>query len=192
MSVITTVRDVAKAADPGQEPPDTGYAERLVHFIPSEAIALFTAILAVGVANGTGWTVRWAMLGAVAVAVVGYSLVAYWNQLTPEGKRTVPLGPLAVLSIVGIPLVAFVAWTMTIPDTPFLQWHRWELWYGTIITAVAAVLLPLVPALMQASTSARGRRAGPCMITSLMAMSGIPLAWAAAARCISAARMRGP
>ncbi|HEY7692552.1 MAG TPA: hypothetical protein VH816_09435 [Gaiellaceae bacterium] len=133
----------AKTDDEHRETPEKlSYGEQLVQLIPAEAIAVFTAGLALCVGFGWGWAARWAWFGAIAVLIPFWVFLKYWDTLSYQ-KRRAKRVPIPYVSILA-GFAAFVIWSATIPDTPFLQWHEWKLEFAPFVTLAGVVVLTML------------------------------------------------
>jgi hypothetical protein len=143
MSLLSMASVQAKTDDEHRETPEKlGYGEQLVQLIPAEAIAFFTAGLALCVGFGWGWEARWAWFGSIAVLIPFWVFLKYWDTLGDEARQAKPI-PMPYASIL-TGLAAFAIWSATIPDTPFLQWHEWSLEFAPFVTLAGVIVLTMV------------------------------------------------
>lgn len=139
MSLMSAAALQAKNDDPNQENADNKWTEQLVSLVPTEAIGVFTGALAFCAGNNWGWGVKWACFAAVAVLIVPWVWLSYWNKLTTE-QQDADKFPIPYWSIM-MGLAAFTVWSMTIPETPFLQWHVWDLKFAPFVTLFGVAAL---------------------------------------------------
>jgi hypothetical protein len=123
-------------------------AAELVRFIPTEAVAAYTAILPLLVAQDTAladqdYTARWALAGAVLALAVLFAVGTYRAELRaqqpPRQFRWPPKRTLLVA-------LAFSAWVFTIPGSPFgdFTWYEPAIGFiGGVGTNAALVLFQL-------------------------------------------------
>jgi hypothetical protein len=112
--------------------PDDDYTTRLLKYIPAEAIALYTALIAG--AAGQGWKVQLLLVGIGAVGDLLY-LGYHVSRVKSENR---PLPHYYVLSV-----VAFIVWAaITNPDFAATL-HVNQFWRG-IILVVTVFFIPLV------------------------------------------------
>jgi hypothetical protein len=115
------------------------WSDQLVRLVPGDALAVFTAGVALCVGFNWGFWARLAVLLGVLLLTPGWIFQNYFTNLSPEKQRTRPL-PIPWWGI-SIGLLALIAWSATVPGTPFLKWSFWDLKFAPAVTFVAAVLL---------------------------------------------------
>lgn len=131
-------------------------ANELARWIPTEAVALYTAILAgafgpLSVPAGKAlkdlnfssrWLFYFAMLAATAALV--WLIYAAKTRETPAkspGKRrNVPVFEM------GMAVAAMAAWAAALPDSPFATFDWYGEWFPPVVLSTSIVLLPLIAA----------------------------------------------
>jgi hypothetical protein len=129
-------------------------ASELSRWIPTEAIALYIAILAGGfgvlkVPKGkkledldysNRWHFFFIMLGVTAALV--WLIYAAKTREAPAkavGKRfNIPVFEMAIAA------VAMAAWAAALPDSPFADFHWYGGWFASIVLSTTTALVPLV------------------------------------------------
>jgi hypothetical protein len=159
MSIIAMMRDAAavdtaKAVRPParrprgpaapEEAADARTAADLARFIPTEALALYTAILPFLVPKDTplseqDFTSRWVLAIGVGILAVLFAVGVYKKAVEARGQpfRWPPRRTLTVV-------VAYAAWVCVIPGSPLNDFGWYTPSIGAIIGLVAATLLALV------------------------------------------------
>jgi hypothetical protein len=119
-------------------------ASELTRYIPTEAVATYTAILPFLVSDSSplseqNYTGRWILAGAVAVAAVLFAVGVYKSEIEARGKkfRWPP-------KRTGVVLFAFVGWVFVIPGSPFASFG----WYTPSIGAIGGIAANTVLALV--------------------------------------------
>ncbi len=147
--------------------PDTGEAKsrtitplkgasELARWIPTEAIALYIAILAgafgaLSVPKGRkledlDYTSRWifyfVMLGVTAALV--WLIYAAKNReapaKAPNKKRNIPVFEM------GVAALAMAAWAAALPDSPFADFSWYGGWFPAIVLTTTTAIVPLIAA----------------------------------------------
>ncbi len=131
-------------------------ASDVARYIPTEAIAIYIAIL-VGAfgplklvagmkASDLDYSSRWhfffIMLG-VTVALVWLIYAAKTRETPakdPDKRYNIPVFEMAIAA------VALAAWAAALPDTPFADFHWYGGWFAPTVLATATALLPLIAA----------------------------------------------
>jgi hypothetical protein len=131
-------------------------ANELARWVPTEAIALYAAILAgafgpLSVPAGKAledlnfssrWHFYFVMLGVSAALV--WLIYAAKIRETPAkspGKRAnVPIFEMAMA------VAAMAAWAAALPDTPFATFDWYGEWFPPVVLGTTTVLLPLIAA----------------------------------------------
>jgi hypothetical protein len=120
----------------------SGLGDVLVDAIPTEPLALYTALIGtvvatIGIGDDDRLPLRWALYAAGVVVVAAWIISAYYRS---EGKkRRLPVAELFAA------VVAFGAWGLVMPQSPLsaeLSGDDLTIWTA-IITTAAVVLLGL-------------------------------------------------
>ena len=99
-----------------QQPAYKEFADRLIKYIPGDAIAGYTAAITIFLLNdGTPDPQIWLALGFVAVTVA--LVVLGW--LTTPGRS----GLGEMLPDLALAVVAFVVWSLTVPGNGWTEWN---------------------------------------------------------------------
>jgi thiosulfate reductase cytochrome b subunit len=127
-------------------------ATDLARYVPTEAIALYIAILsgAFGAltlpagkqADQLDYSSRWHfyfIMLAVTAALV-WLIYAAKTRAHDRRRRDVPIFEMAVA------VVAMAAWAAALPDTPFADFRWYGGWFSAITLATTTALLPLIAA----------------------------------------------
>jgi hypothetical protein len=127
---------VLRGADDDKQSAAT-VAETLARYIPSEAIAVYSSVLAFLVADDQplkdqASAGRWAVAGVVAVLAVLYSVGVYRREVLAAGRNFE--WPIAKTINV---LVAFAAWVCVIPGSPMGAFS----WYSPALGAIIGILV---------------------------------------------------
>lgn len=131
-------------------------ASEIARWIPTEAIALYIAILAgafgtLSVPDGTKledldyasrWTFYFVMLAFTAALV--WLVYAAKNReapaKAPNKKRNIPVFEM------GIAALAMAAWAAALPDTPFADFSWYGGWFPPVVLSTTTAVLPLIAA----------------------------------------------
>jgi hypothetical protein len=118
-------------------PSASSVAETLARYIPSEALAVYSSVLAFLVADDKPLDeqpsgARWAVAAAVAVLAVLYSVGLHRRAMLAAGKHFA--WPVAKTLTV---LVAFGAWVCVIPGSPMSTFS----WYSPATGAIVGILV---------------------------------------------------
>lgn len=129
--------------------------ERIVQWIPSEAVGSYVALLGLFGPNGTG--ARWVLFVIGAALVVVFLLLntalvnkrgaEEWRRQKKSGDPP-KLSTKRVLILLGLTLIAYVAWACALPETPFLDWWTDATIAGGAAVIVLALLLPKLAELL--------------------------------------------
>jgi len=121
------VKVAAKAGDVTK--PVDGYLDRLIKYIPGEAIAFYTPIVAG--ASQAGWKGQ-AVL--IAVGLIGdFLYLSYHARRVPVEKR--PLPHYYVLS-----LIAFIVWAISINSALATSLNLDQFWKGLLLAGTVFLL----------------------------------------------------
>jgi hypothetical protein len=133
-----------------EQPTAASIAEELTRYVPSEAVALYTAVLPFLVSpteplNSQEYTVRWIVVGVIAVIAELYAIGLYRRE-RPVGERLA--GWPTALGRCSIVLFALAAWVCLVPGSPFgtFSWYTPArgalvgLLVGGVLAAVSYVL----------------------------------------------------
>jgi hypothetical protein len=118
-------------------------AMELVRYIPTEAVALYTAILPLLVPEDKpledqSYGSRWALAGIVGALAVLFAVGIYRRELQARGKKfTWP--PKRTLTVV----FAYIAWVFVVPGSPFQDFGWYTPTLGAIVGLLAVALLAL-------------------------------------------------
>jgi len=127
-------------------------ASDVARYVPTEAIALYVAILsgAFGVLTAkppkklfeldysSRWYFYFAMLGVTAALV--WLIYAAKTRQADRRRRDVPVFEMA------ISVVAMAAWAAALPDTPFADFEWYGGWFAAIVLSTTTALVPLIAA----------------------------------------------
>jgi hypothetical protein len=124
--------------DPGEP---SSVAATLAKYLPSEALAVYTPVLALLVDDhkplaDQDFGLRWVLAGVVAVLAVLYGVGAYRRAVLRAGKQF--RWPLAKTLTV---LIAFAAWVCVIPGSPMGSFGWYTPARGAAIGVVVNALL---------------------------------------------------
>jgi hypothetical protein len=152
----------ARARGVGREPsPPAGSAGReitplpaansVARYVPTEAIAIYVAILAgafgpLKVASGADlstafdFTSRWLFLAGSLVVTAGLVWLLYIGKARSQGGpyREVPLFEMAVA------MVALAAWAFALPDTPLADFSFYGDWLPPVVLGLTTFAIPAV------------------------------------------------
>lgn len=115
----------------------TSVAATLASYIPAEAVAVYTSVLAFLVPVDKALDVqsygsRWALAAVVAVLAVLYAVGTYKRAIERQnGAFRWPVGKTLLV------LVAFAAWVFVIPGSPFGSFD----WYTPALGAIGAIVV---------------------------------------------------
>ena len=116
----------------------------LADYIPTEAVALYVAILPFTVAKDVpldrqDYTSRWILASGVAIAAILFGVGVYRRKLLDRGdafrwpiRRTITV------------LLAYSAWVFAIPASPFNSFHWYTGSIGAVVGVVAASAIALI------------------------------------------------
>jgi hypothetical protein len=118
-------------------------ASELSRYVPTEAIALYTAILPFLVSDGKAltdqsYTAQWILASSVAVVAVLFGVGVFKKEVEKRGE-SFHWPPKRTLTI----LVAFVGWVMVIPGSPFQDFSWFTPAYGAIAGLAVTTLIAL-------------------------------------------------
>lgn len=125
-------------------------ASDVARYVPTEAIALYIAILAgaFGVLKATNgkqlyeldyssrWQFYFIMLGVTAALV--WLIYAAKTAASDRRKRDVPVFEMVIATL------AMAAWAAALPDTPFATYKWYGGWFSSITLTTTTALLPLI------------------------------------------------
>jgi hypothetical protein len=127
-------------------------ASDLARYIPTEAIAIYIAILAGAFAALTpkpgekasdlDYSSRWHFFFIMLGVTVGLVWLIYAAKTRPEDrrKRDVPIFEMAVATL------ALASWAAALPDTPFADFKWYGGWFPPLVLSTTTALLPLIAA----------------------------------------------
>lgn len=115
---------------------EAAVVRELTRFIPTEAIALYVAVLPFLVADDTPlanqkYTSRWILAAGVGVIAVLFAVGIYRRELQARGK-SFHWPPRRTVFVVA----AFTAWVFVIPGSPFASFS----WYTPAIGAIGGLV----------------------------------------------------
>lgn len=126
-------------------------ANQLARYIPTEAIAIYVAVLALFtplVANGRtkawqlDYTSRWYLFAAGLVGTASLVWLVYLGKSRAAGHkgggRDIPLFEMFVA------MLAMAAWAFALPDTPLKDFSWWRAGVSSVILTAATLLMPLI------------------------------------------------
>ena len=131
------------AAAPPPADASAAAAQGLTKYIPTEAVALYTAILPFLVPEddplaNQDYTSRWWLAGMVALAAVLWGVGVYRREvLTKGGSFSWPKRRTAVV------VLAFAAWVCAIPGSPLGSFDGYSPAVGAVIGIVAGAAISL-------------------------------------------------
>jgi uncharacterized membrane protein len=143
------------AIDPGDEKTareitPLAAATNVARYVPTEAIAIYVAILAgafgplkVGPRQELSeldYTGRWIFLATSVIATVALVWLLYIGKARSEGGsyRDVPVFEMAVAA------VALTAWAFALPDTPLADFQFYGGWLPPVVLGLTTLLIPAV------------------------------------------------
>lgn len=126
-------------------------ATDLARYIPSEAIAIYVAVLALfspltPSSGGHVWQLdfrsRWWLFGLSLVFTAALTWLIYLGKRRQAGTR----GPGRDLPIfeLSVAVVAMAVWACALPDSPLLDFEFWDTKDASVLLLVATALIPVV------------------------------------------------
>jgi hypothetical protein len=118
-------------------------ASELTRYVPTEAIALYTAILPFLVSDGKpladqSYTAQWILAASVVIVAVLFGVGVFKKEVEKRGE-SFHWPPKRTLTIV----VAFLGWVMVVPGSPFQDFSWFTPAYGAIAGLAITTLLAL-------------------------------------------------
>lgn len=115
-----------------------GFFDKIIKYIPSDIVALWTGAIGVITAGGTtaqeNETVLWIAFGVVLILTAVWT----WYQTNAPGQ------PPAIKHIVAS-TISFAVWAIALPGGPISTIPSWKAMWGSLLLMVWTFILGMIP-----------------------------------------------